>query len=156
MRHLLFILSRASHGFTYMGLTLLILSLLIALPATILGPVKLGFLSIFDFHSMLLAILIGFCGAQCMVYGLLLDSGSKNPLPINAFFLHMGEVVLLKMMTGLLLTIFLFLGFITFVWWRHGFGHINYVRSGISFLYLVVVLGALGFGIFISQVHKRL
>jgi len=156
MRHLLFILSRASHGFTYVGLTLLLLSLLIALPATVLGPVKLGSLSIFDFHSMLLAILIGFCGAQCMIYGLLLDSGSKKPIPVNAFFLRMGEVVLLKMMMGLLATIFLFLGFITFVWWRHGFGNINYVRSGISFLYVVVVLGALGFGVFIAQVHRRL
>jgi glycosyltransferase involved in cell wall biosynthesis len=155
MRNLLFILSRAPHAFTYVGLVLLALSATLAVPASVIGPVMIGRVGILDFHTMMLAIFIGFTGAQTFSYGLVLDAGSRIPLPINARLLGIQEVLLLKLMAGLILITTGFIGAVVVVWSRHGFNNIHYLRPGLAFLYLCTVLGSLGFGLFVAQIHRR-
>ncbi len=155
MRHLLVILSRAPQGFSYSGIVLLGLSLSVALPCMILGPRRIGPLAIFDFHSLIFSVLVGFFGAQAISYGLILDAKSPAPLPINRFFLELSEVTLLKIMTGLLLMIAGFAGFIGAVWYRHGFSNIHFLRTSLTMLYVSVVVGSLSIGIFFSQIHRR-
>jgi glycosyltransferase involved in cell wall biosynthesis len=154
MRNLLIILARAAHGFTYLGLTLLTASLLVAIPSALFGRITIGPFSLFEHHSFILAILVGFLGSQSIFYGLLLDSFSRKPLAINRYFLQLPEVVLLKLL-GLLLL--LTLGFIAFIftrWIQHHFNNINYLLPSLTVLYCAVVLGNLGFAIFIVQIQK--
>jgi glycosyltransferase involved in cell wall biosynthesis len=155
MRHLLFILSRAPHGFTYSGTFLLACSMAIALPSIVVGPMRLFQIAVFDFHSLILATLAGFLGTQALSYGLILDSESKSPLPINGFLLRINEVWLLRILTSLILLILGFTVFIGLVWARHGFNNLHYLRASLTLLYLTIVVGNLGLAIFIAQVYRR-
>jgi glycosyltransferase involved in cell wall biosynthesis len=155
MKNLLFILSRAPHGFTSLGLSLLLFSLLVAAAYASFGPVKIGFVWLLGVHTMILNILAGFLGAQIFSYGLLLDSQSSKPLKINAFFLQLREVVLFRLLLGLFGFLTLFVVFLTVVWFHHGFHNIDYLRPSLCFLYGGVVGGSLGLGIFMAQIQQR-
>jgi len=155
MRHLLFILSRAPQGFTWAGLALLLASLTVALPSMLLGATRWHSIEIFDFHSLILANLIGFLGTQAMSYGLLLDTQTAHPLPINQYLLAIREEVLLKITSALLALVLGFVVFIVIVWLRHGFNNLHFLRSSLSLLYITTVLGNLALGLFLAHIHKR-
>ena len=156
MRHLLFILSRAPHAFTYPGLALLIISLGLAVPSTLFGLSQIGLFSLFDYHSMIVAIMAGFLGSQALIYGLLLDSRTVKPLPVNAVFLRLGEVLLLKILLFVSVVILSFVLLLAGVWVRHGFHSLHYLRQGLTVLYVAVVIGGLGLGLFMTHVYKRI
>lgn len=155
MRHLLFILSRAPHGFTYFGVATVITSLAMALPSILLGPAKVGPFSVFDFHTLIFGTLVGFIGTQSMGYGLILDSESGRPLSLNLKLLGISEIFLVNLMAGLLMSFVCFLGYLVMVWIRHGFENLHYLRASLTLLYLNVVPGSLGFSIFVAKVHQR-
>lgn len=155
MRHLLIILSRAPQGFTWTGMALLLASLAVALPSMLLGATRWHSIEIFDFHSLILANLIGFLGTQAMSYGLLLDAQTAHPLPINRYFLAVREEVLLKIVAALLVLVLGFVSFIVLVWLRHGFNNLHFLRSSLSLLYLTTVLGNLALGLFLAHIYKR-
>jgi glycosyltransferase involved in cell wall biosynthesis len=155
MRNLLIILSRAPHMFTYLGLALLIPSLLVAIPCMIFHGMRIGPFSVFEHHSLILAILVGFFGAQSMFYGMLLDAHSPRPLRINALFLGIQEVLLLKLLGALLIMAAVFILLVFIAWWEHHYNNIDFLIPGLSVLYFAVVIGTLGFGAFIVQVQKR-
>jgi glycosyltransferase involved in cell wall biosynthesis len=155
MRNLLIILSRAAHGFTYLGLSLLLVSAIVAVPSALVGHITLGPFSLFEHHSLILAILVGFLGSQSIFYGLLLDTSSKHPLAINRYLLQIHEVRMLKLLGLLLLITASFVVFLFTRWIQHSFNNINYLLPSLTVLYCAVVLGSLGFGIFIVQVQKK-
>ena len=154
-RNLLIILSRAPHGFTYIGLTLLLLSLLVAVPSALLQGATIGPFSVFEHHSMILAILIGFLGAQSMFYGLLLDASSAVPLTINKMLLDIKEVRLLQILGTLLVMTGAFTLFIFTRWIQHHFNNINYLLPSLTVLYIAVIVGTLGFGLFVVQLQRN-
>lgn len=155
MRNLLIILSRAPHGFTYLGLVMLLASACVALPSALFGHATIGPFSIFEHHSMILAILGGFFGSQFIFYGLLLDSHSRSPLRLNSYLLQIHEVLMLKILGTLVLMTTLFVTFIFTRWIQHHFNNINYLLPSLTVLYCAVVFGSLGFGIFIVQLQKK-
>jgi len=81
MRNLLIILSRAPQAFTYPGLLCVAASALVAIPSAMFGHITIGAFSLFEHHSMILAIMVGFIGSQSLIYGLLLDAPAKNRWP---------------------------------------------------------------------------
>lgn len=155
MRHLLFILSRAPQGFTYGGLVLLGLSLCLAIPSSLFGLSRIGPFTLFDYHSMIVAIITGFLGSQAIVCGLVLDLKAKNPLPMNGVLLRLSEVLLLKILLALCTVTISFVLFLFLVWVKHGFNTLHYLRQGLAVLYATVVVGGLGLGLFMTHVYKR-
>jgi len=154
MRNLFIILSRAPHGFSYLGVALLLASLVVAVPSALVGHVTIGPFSLFEHHSMILAILIGYLGSQLIFYGLLLDASSKRPLAFNRHLLQIHEVHLLVLLGAVLFLTASFIVFLFVRWIQHHFNNINYLLPGLSVLYCAVVLGNLGFGIFIVRVQR--
>ena len=155
MRHLLFILSQAPHGFTFIGLFFLAISAVVAFPAIVIGPVKFGTVGLFDYHTLIVGILFGLLGTQLMNYGLILDSHSVHPLRWNRWLLSFNEVFVLKLIIGVSVILVSFLAYIVFTWISHGFNNLHFLRSSLSFLYLTGALGNLGMGVFMAHVVQR-
>ena len=156
MRHLLFILSRAPHGFTYSGLTLFLFSLLMMVLATLFGPTRFGRYHLLDYHTMIICNLLGLFGSQCLVYGLLLDMRSKFPLAIHSGLLAIRETTLLKILLVVSLASLSVIVFLSGMWVVRGYRDLNYLRLSLMVLYFCSTLGSLTMGIFAAHIYKRL
>lgn len=155
MRHLLFILSRAPQGFSYIGFVFLIVSLFAALPAAIIGPLPVRGVILFDYHTFILATLVGFLGCQAISYGVLLDVPAKNRLKANRWLLDISEVRLFQIMLAWGLLIALSVGFIVLTWMFKGLRDIHYLRLSLFVLYGTVVIGSLGAGLIFAHIYQR-
>ena len=73
MRHLLTILARAPWLFLHGGLAIVVLSILIATMCAFGPRLVFGRFAVFDYHTLIFAVLLGFLGAQVFGTGLLLQ-----------------------------------------------------------------------------------
>ena len=80
MRHLLVILARAPWFFVNLGFFLGLLSALIAI-GCLLGPrTVMGRFALFDYHTLILAAIMGFFGSQILSTGLTLNLSGKHQM----------------------------------------------------------------------------
>src|SRR4029453_17048975 len=101
MRHLLTILARAPWLFLHGGLTIVVLSLLNARLCA-WGP-RLVFarFTVFDYHTLIFAVLLGFLGTQVLGTGLLLQlRGPRPSTGLAAKLLDLHEGVLFWLLAG--------------------------------------------------------
>lgn len=156
MRHFLTILARAPWLFVSGGLALVALSLLIATMCA-LGPrLVLGRFAMFDYHTLIFAILLGFAGAQVFGTGLLLQLRAHRTcegLALKLLDLHEG--VLFWLLAGTTAGVVGTVGFVAWSWARHGFANIAYLKFTLFMLYAATVLGSLGMSLFYAHLLKR-
>jgi hypothetical protein len=154
MRHLLTILARAPWLFLHGGLATVALSVCIAVMCA-LGPrVVLGRFALFDYHTLIFAMLLGFLGVQLLGTGLVLQL--RQPLQgIAARLLGLHEGMLFWLLTALGAGVTCGVGFVVWSWISHGFANIVYLKFTLFLLYAVTVVGSLGMTLFHAHLLKR-
>lgn len=156
MRHFLTILARVPWLFLKGGLATVGLSLSLAILCA-LGPrLVLGKFSVFDYHTLIFATILGFLGAQIAGTGLVLQL--RQPPPYGRLatkLIHMDEGILFWLLTGIGLTIISGLGFVVWSWACHGFANIAYLRFTLFLLYAATVTGSLAISLFHVHLMKR-
>jgi glycosyltransferase involved in cell wall biosynthesis len=156
MRHLLTILARAPWLFLNGGLATVALSVCIAVMC-IFGPrVLFGRFALFDYHTLIFTALLGFLGAQLFGTGLVLQI--QQPLPrgqvaARLLGLHEGLLFWLLMTIGAGVTCGV--GFVVWIWIRHGFANIFYLKFTLFLLYAATVIGSLGMSLFHAHLLQR-
>jgi hypothetical protein len=156
MRHCLTILARAPGLFLHGGLAMVGLSALIAM-ACAFGP-RLVFSTfmLFDYHTLIFAVLLGFLGAQTFGAGLLLQL--RRPRSLRGFtvrLLDLHEGVLFWLLTGIASGVGGGVAFVAWSWARHGFANITYLKFTLALLYTVTVVGSLAMSLFYAHLLKR-
>jgi len=156
MRHLLTILARAPWLFLHGGLAIVVLSFLIATICA-LGP-RLVFarFAVFDYHTLIFAVLLGFLGAQVFGTGLLLQlRGPRLLTGLAAKLLDLHEGVLFWLLAGIASGVVGGVGFVTWSWAQHGFANLAYLKFTLFLLYTATVLGSFGMSLFYAHLLKR-
>ena len=92
MRHLLFILSEKPALFERLGLFMLVPATLLQCICTLMGPIRLLGMNIFDIHSQALLLMTALFGTQFYVFGCTLFLSSKDkPLRLTKRLIEMDE-----------------------------------------------------------------
>src|SRR5262245_47570114 len=156
MRHLLTILARAPWLFLNGGLALVALSALIATMCAFGPRVVFGRFAVFDYHTLIFAVLLGFLGAQVFGTGLLLQLRRPRLLKgLATKLLDLHEGVLFWLLVGIAVGVVGGVGFVAWSWARHGFANIAYLKFTLSLLYAATVVGSLGMSLFYTHLLKR-
>jgi len=158
MRHLLVVLAGAPWLFWKLGVILIFLSSLFAIPSLWGERVVFGTFSIFGPHTLAISTVIGFYGTLCFNLSLLIyaTSPTKRPPPqLIKWLLEIPEGLLfwfLTGFTGLFVTATLFL---LYKWYQVDFGGLNFVQFALFFMYMTVIPTGLVMGIFQAHLEKR-
>ena len=113
MRHLLTILARAPWLFLNGGLAIVVLSVLIATMCAFGPRVVFGRFAVFDYHTLIFAVLLGFLGAQVLGTGLLLQLRRPRPLRgLAARLLDLHEGLLFWLLAGIAVGVASGVGFV--------------------------------------------
>lgn len=156
MRHLLTILARAPWLFVNLGLWIVSVSVLVAVICAFGPRVIFGTFALFDYHTLILASLLGFLGSQIFGTGLLLHL--RRPQPTRRLatrLLNLNEGLLFWLLTGTGVAVSTGVGFVAWSWTKHGFADIAYLRLTLFLLYGATVLGSLGVSVFHAHLLKR-
>lgn len=156
MRHFLLILARVPWLFFNGGLAIVGLSALLVLLCAF-GPWWVfGTFALFDYHTLIFALLLGFVGAQLFGTGLLLQLRRAQPVGMFARrLLTLHEGVLFWLLAGIGTSVSTGVGFVFWSWIWHGFANIAYLKFTLFLLYGATVLGSLGMNLFYAHLFKR-
>jgi hypothetical protein len=156
MRHLLTILARAPWLFLHGGLALVGLSLLIAAMCAFGPRLVLARFAVFDYHTLIFAVLLGFVGAQIFGTGLLLQlRGPRLRTGLAANLLDLHEGILFWLLASITAGVGSGIVFVAWSWAQHGFANIAYVKFTLFLLYTATVLGSFGMSLFYAHLLKR-
>jgi glycosyltransferase involved in cell wall biosynthesis len=156
MRHFLMILARAPWLFLNGGLTIVGLSVLLAILCAFGPRWVLGKFALFDYHTLIFALLLGFLGAQLFGTGLLLQLRRSYPMGgLARRLLTLHEGVLFWLLAGIGTSVSAGVGFVVWSWIAHGFANIAYLKFTLFLLYGATVLGSLGMSLFYAHLCKR-
>lgn len=156
MRHLLVILARAPWLFLKSGLALVGVSALLALLCAVGPQWVFDTFALFDYHTLIFALLLGFLGAQLFGTGLMLSLRRPQPrdrLASHVLALHEG--LLFWLLMGVALAVGAGVGFVIWSWVQHGFANIAYLKFTLFLLYGATVVGSLGMNVFYAHLLKR-
>jgi hypothetical protein len=156
MRHFLTILARAPWLFLHSGLAIVLLSALLAL-ACAFGPRWVfGTFALFDYHTLIFAMLLGFFGTQVFGTGLLLQLQQPQPLGwLAERLLNLHEGVLFWLLVGIVMSISCGAGFVVWSWIWRNFANISYLKFTLFLAYGATVVGSLGMSLFYTHLLKR-
>jgi glycosyltransferase involved in cell wall biosynthesis len=156
MRHLLTILARTPWLFLNGGLTLVVLSILIAIMCAFGPRLVFARFAVFDYHTLIFSVLLGFLGTQVFGTGLLLQlRGPRSLTGLATKLLDLHEGVLFWLLTGITASVVGGIGFVAWSWARHGFANIAYLKFTLFLLYAATVLGSFGMSLFYAHLLKR-
>jgi glycosyltransferase involved in cell wall biosynthesis len=156
MRHLLTILARIPWLFLYGGLAIVGLSLLIATMCAFGPRLVFARFAVFDYHTLIFAVLLGFLGTQVFGMGLLLQLREPRlHTGLAAKLLDLHEGVLFWLLAGIAAGVIGGAGYVAWGWARHGFANIAYLQFTLFLLYTATVLGSFGMSLFYAHLLKR-
>jgi glycosyltransferase involved in cell wall biosynthesis len=154
MRHLLFIISKAPWLYVNYGVILLLVTSIIAI-VSVFGPIAIFGFSVFGYHSLIFAILIGFLGAQSITQGLILETNQpKNKLSKYLLNIKESHLFFAMLTVGVLVASLLILLLIS--WSINGFKNLAFLDLSLFVVYMVMMIGSISFGLFSAHVAKRL
>jgi len=152
MRHLLIILARAPWLFVNLGFFLVLLSALIAI-GCLLGPRTLmNRFALFDYHTLILAAIVGFFGSQILSTGLTLNlTGRHQTGRLAASLVSINEATLFWMLFGTFVVVAAGVATVFWMWVSHGYEHIGNFTATVFLLYVTTVAGS--FAVSLLHVH---
>ena len=134
----------------------MVLSLLIAIMCAFGPRLVLARFTVFDYHTLIFAVLLGFLGAQVFGTGLLLQLREPRLLTgLAAKLLNLHEGVLFWLLAGIAAGVVGGVGFVACSWAQHGFANIAYLKFTLCLLYTATVLGSFGMSLFYAHLLKR-
>ena len=157
MRHLLFILSETPQLFEHMGLGLIGLSTLLEILSILMGPVHMGQMVIFDYHSKLIFMIGLILGIQSFIFSTLLylTKSQEKPSRVTKFLMTLKEenlffcfvLMILGMVVGIT-------GLVSF-WVYHDFHGILVVRILLDFVFLFAFVLSFSMGLMQTHIIRR-
>lgn len=156
MRHLLAIFARAPWFFVDTGLLLGTLSALIAL-GCLFGPrTVMGRFALFDYHTMILAGVMGFFGSQILSTGLVLSlRGQHRTGRVAVTLISLDEAMLFWMLFVTFVAVAVGTGALVWIWISHGYHHIGHFTATLFLLYAATVVGSFEIGLLHVHLMKR-
>ena len=156
MRHLLVILARAPWLFVNLGFFLGLLSALIAI-GCLLGPRTLmGRFALFDYHTLILAAIMGFFGSQILSTGLTLNLSGKHQMGrLATALVSLNEATLFWMLFGTFAVVAAGVASIFWVWVSHGYDHVGNFTATVFLLYIATVAGSFATSLLHVHLMKR-
>jgi hypothetical protein len=156
MRHLLTILARAPWLFLHGGLAIVVLSILIATMCAFGPRLVFARFTVFDYHTLIFAVLLGFLGTQVFGTGLLLQLREPRPITgLAAKLLDLHEGILFWLLAGIAAGVGGGVGCVAWSWGQHGFANIAYLKFTLFLLYIATVVGSFGMSLFYAHLLKR-
>lgn len=157
MRHLLFILSESPKLFESVGLITLLSMTFLQLMAVFVGPVRVLGLSIFDYHSQIIFLILAALGLQSWIFSMFLYviRPQEHPYKISKFFIDMKEENLFFTFLGVLVVVLYGIIYLIVKWVGSNFENIHMLYYLINFLYIAIILGGGSFGLLSIHVIKR-
>lgn len=156
MRHFLTILARAPWLFVNAGLAIIVVSALVAFACGFGRRLVFETFVVFDYHTLILATLVGFLGSQILGTGLVLQL--RRPAAggrVATTLLELNEGALFWLLLGITVAVLGGVGFVAIDWARHGFANIAHLRLKLFTLHLATVIGAFGMCVFHAHLLKR-
>lgn len=156
MRHLLTIFARAPWLFVNLGFFLGLLSALIAI-GCLLGPRNvMGRFALFDYHTLILAAIMGFFGSQILSTGLTLNLSGKHQMGrLATALVSLNEATLFWMLFGTFLVVCVGVGSIFWVWVSHGYDQVGNFAATVFLLYFATVAGSFATSLLHVHLMKR-
>jgi glycosyltransferase involved in cell wall biosynthesis len=156
MRHLLVILARAPWLFVNVGFFLGLLSALIAI-GCLFGPRTLmGRFALFDYHTLILAAIMGFFGSQILSTGLTLNLSGKHQMGrIATALISLNEATLFWMLSGTFVVVVAGVASIFWAWVSHGYDHVGNFTATVFLLYIATVAGSFSTSLLHVHLMKR-
>jgi glycosyltransferase involved in cell wall biosynthesis len=156
MRHLLTIFARAPWLFVNLGFFLGLLSALIAI-GCLFGPRTLmGRFALFDYHTLILAAIMGFFGSQILSTGLTLNLSGKHQIGRLANALvSLNEAILFWMLFGTFVVVAAGVASIFWLWVSHGYDHLGNFAATVFLLYIATVAGSFATSLLHVHLMKR-
>ena len=156
MRHLLIILARAPWLFVNLGFFLGLLSALIAI-GCLLGPrTVMSRFALFDYHTLILAAIMGFFGSQILSTGLTLNLSGKHQMgSLATALVSLNEATLFWMLFGTFVVVAAGIASIFWVWVSHGYDHIGNFTATVFLLYVATVAGSFATSLLHVHLMKR-
>ena len=156
MRHLLIILARAPWLFVNLGFFLGLLSALVAI-GCLLGPrTVMGRFALFDYHTLILAAIMGFFGSQLLSTGLTLNLNGKHQMGrLATALVSLNEATLFCMLFGTFLVVAAGVASICWVWVNHGYYRVGNFTGTVFLLYIATVAGSFATSLFQVHIMKR-
>lgn len=157
MRHLLFILSESPKLFEIVGLGGLLSASFLQLCAWALGPTRMLGLSVFDYHSQILFLIVAALGLQSWIFAMFLYvlRPDEKPLRLSKFFIDLKEENLFFTFVGVLGIVLIGIISLIVEWASSNFSGLHKLFYLINFLYIAIVLGGGSFGLLGIHVLKR-
>jgi hypothetical protein len=156
MRHFLTILARAPWLFLHGGLAIVFLSAILALACAFGPQLVFGTFALFDYHTLIFAMLLGFFGTQVFGTGLLLQLQRPQPPGwLAERLLNLHEGVLFWLLAGLGMSVSCGVGFVVWSWIWRNFANISYLKFTLFLAYGATVVGSLGMSLFYTHLLKR-
>jgi len=153
MRHLLFILSESPQLFERVGLGLIGISTLLEVLSILTGPVHLGQMVIFDYHSKLILLGLMMLGLQSYLFSgaIYVFKSSEKPFKITSMLLALKQEILFSIcIVSILFLILSLLGFVVF-WAKNTFHNIDVIHLLLDVLYGLLSVLMFSFGLI--QIH---
>ena len=156
MRHLLVILARAPWFFVNLGFFLGLLSALIAI-GCLLGPrTVMGRFALFDYHTLILAAIMGFFGSQILSTGLTLNLSGKHQMGrLATALVSLNEATLFWMLFGTSVVVASGVASIFWAWVSHGYDHVGNFTATVFLLYVATVAGSFATSLLHVHLMKR-
>jgi len=158
MRHLLTILAGVPNAFWYPGLTLFVISLLLAVPS-LWGPFQIGNgIRFFGPHTQALSILIGFYGAVFLSLALSLygraSAGKRTPR-FAAFLARLREDILFWVLMAFFGAFLSGGAYTLWQWSKIHYSDLAFIKFTLGLIYFTLVPAAVVFGVFQLHLQKR-
>lgn len=157
MRHLLFILSESPKLFEVAGLGGVLSMSFLQLCAWMMGPTRVLGVSIFDYHSQILFLILASLGLQSWIFSMFLYviRPSEKPFALSKFFINLKEENLFFTFVGVVVLILCGIISLIVQWVQADFSGIHKLYYLINFLYVAIVLGGGSFGLLGIHILKR-
>lgn len=156
MRHLLFILSERPQLFEVVGLTVVVLTTFLQILATVLGPMQLLGLNVFDLHTKALLLLGAITGIQLYLFGCFLYLRSEErPLRITRKLINLDEGTLFFLLLALVAGECSAVGVIIVQWWLSDFGGLELMNVLLPMIHALAVPGLLTIALLGIHVFKK-
>ena len=156
MRHLLLILSSGPHLFVNVALVLIAVTTVLVGISVVWGPLPLGRIQIFGFHTVIVSILFGFLGAQSLMQGLTMEQVGAERSRVARILLNINEGILFWLLVGTFAVTALAILTMFLLWGLAGFRSLAYFKPSLGLTYLASVVGSVSFGLFNAHISNRL
>ncbi|MBQ9235575.1 MAG: glycosyltransferase family 2 protein [Alphaproteobacteria bacterium] len=158
MRHLMFILSECPKLFELSGLSLLIVFSLLFAISVFMAPLRIGRISVLNYHTQIACIICSILGMQLWMCALTLYvlKPQEHKTKLSNLALTIREDKLFYLICAVVLVVGCGLLRLFYIWYSVNFAKIDMLYDMLIYVYLIAVLGGGATGLLVVHIVKKL